>query len=605
MQGVQGTLDELGTPLADVTFVVVDLETTGGNPSGANITEVGAVKIRGGEVIGEFQTLVNPLGPIPAFISVLTGITDQMVADSPGIESVFPAFLEFAHDSVLVAHNAPFDISFLKAAASLTGRAWPPFQVVDTAHLARQLVSKDEAPNRKLGTLAQLFGAVTTPDHRALHDARATVDVLHALLSRVGNLGVVTLEELSTFSSRVSSAQRRKRHLAEGLPSAPGVYLFKDSQGHVLYVGTSQDIRRRVRTYFTASEQRTRMAEMVGVAASVTPLVCETTLEAQVRELRLIARHKPRYNRRSRNPERSPWVKLTVEPFPRLSIVREVIADDARYFGPFSSRLAAQSAIEAVHEVLPLRQCTKRLSAKGRSADCALAQMGRCGGPCTGAQSVEDYAVIVEQAAQIIAGDSRKVVDALRQRMNLLSGEERYEDAGAVRDRLLHLVRAAARAQRIAPLAKSAEIIAARPGLQGGWEIICVRYGRLAGTTVAPCGADPGPYIEALAASAENVTRSPGPAPSASSEETEKILRWLESTGVRMVSIDGEWTCPVHGAGAAHASLDADHTAYHDAVDFDEPNRPTLRQRPPAAGLLLPRTPVVPKRFLPRAKVGS
>src|SRR5450759_3080456 len=135
MQGVQGTLDELGTPLADVTFVVVDLETTGGNPSGANITEVGAVKICGGEVIGEFQTLVNPAGPIPAFISVLTAITDQMVPDSPGIESVFPAFLEFAHDSVLVAHNAPFDISFLKAAASLTGRAWPPFQVVDTAHL--------------------------------------------------------------------------------------------------------------------------------------------------------------------------------------------------------------------------------------------------------------------------------------------------------------------------------------------------------------------------------------------------------------------------------------------------------------------------------------
>ncbi len=583
MHGVQGTLDELGTPLAEVTFVVVDLETTGGSPSGAHITEVGAVKIRGGEVIGEFQTLVNPAEPIPAFISVLTGITDQMVANSPRIEGVFPAFLEFAGDSVLVAHNAPFDISFLKAAASLTGHVWPPFRVIDTAHLARQLVSKAEAPNRKLGTLAQLFGAATTPDHRALQDARATVDVLHGLLSRVGSQGVVTLEELSTFSSRVSAAQRRKRHLAEGLPAAPGVYLFKDSQGRVLYVGTSQDIRRRVRTYFTASEQRTRMAEMVGIAASVTPVVCDTTLEAQVRELRLIAQHKPRYNRRSRNPERAPWVKLTVEPFPRLSIVREVIADGARYFGPFSSRLIAESAIAAVHEVLPLRQCTKRLSANGRSADCVLAQMGRCGAPCAGNQSVGDYAVIVEQAAQMIAGDSRDVVGALRQRMNGLSGEERYEDAGAVRDRLLHLVRAAARAQRIAPLANSAEILAARPAPQGGWEIICVRFGRLAGTTVAPRGADPQPYIDALAASAERVTPSPGPAPSASAEETEKVLRWLESTGVRLISIDGQWSCPVHGAGAAHASLDPDLTAYGEAVDFDEPSRPGLRHRPPAA----------------------
>jgi DNA polymerase III subunit epsilon len=585
MQGVQGTLDELGTSLAEVTFVVVDLETTGGSPSGANITEVGAVKVRGGEVLGEFQTLVNPAGPIPAFISVLTGITDQMVADSPGIESVLPAFLEFARGSVLVAHNAPFDISFLKAAASNTGHPWPPFRVVDTAHLARQLVSKDEAPNRKLGTLAKLFGAVTTPDHRALHDARATVDVLHGLISRVGCLGVVTLEELSTFSARVSSAQRRKRHLAEGLPSAPGVYLFKDSQGHVLYVGTSQDIRRRVRTYFTASEQRTRMSEMVGIAVSVTPVVCETTLEAQVRELRLIAQHKPRYNRRSRNPERALWVKLTVEAFPRLSIVREVIADGAPYFGPFGSRILALSAIAAVHEVLPLRQCTKRLSSAGRSADCVLAQMGRCGGPCAGRQSVEEYAVIVEQASAMMAGDSRQVVGALRQRMSVLSGEERYEDAGAVRDRLLHLVRAAARVQRIEPLANSAEIVAARPAPQGGWEIISARFGRLAGTTLAPRGADPAPYIDALVASAEMVNASPGPAPSASAEETEKILRWLESAGVRIVSIDGQWTCPVHGAGAAHASLDPHSMAYHDVVDFDEPSRPGLRHLPVSGGL--------------------
>ena len=588
MQGVQGTLDELGTPLAEVTFVVVDLETTGGSPTGAHITEVGAVKIRGGEVLGEFQTLVNPAEPIPAFISVLTGITNQMVADSPRIDSVFPAFLEFARHSVLVAHNAPFDISFLKAAATLTGHSWPSFRVVDTAHLARQLISKDEAPNRKLGTLAQLFGAATTPDHRALHDARATVDVLPGLLGRVGSLGVVTLDELSTFSSRVSSAQRRKRHLAEGLPTAPGVYLFKDSQGRVLYVGTSQNIQRRVRTYFTASEQRTRMAEMVGIAASVTPVVCATTLEAQVRELRLIALHKPRYNRRSVNPERVPWVKLTVEAFPRLSIVREVKADGARYFGPFSSRLGAESAMAAVHEVLPLRQCTKRLSASGRSADCVLAEMGRCGAPCSGDQSVREYAVIVERAVQMIAGDSREVVGALLERMTSLSGQQRYEDAGAVRDKLTHLVRAAARAQRIAPLANSAELVAARPTPLGGWEIICIRFGRLAGTTVTQRGSDPRAYIEALAASAEIVGPCPGPA--ASAEETEKILAWLDSPNVRMVAIEGEWTCPVHGAGGAREAREADPTAYRDAVSFDEPGDAGLRYRPAVPVLAVSRS---------------
>ena len=309
MQMVQGTFDDLGTALADVTFVVVDLETTGGNPNDSAITEIGAVKVRGGQVLGEFQTLVNPHLPIPPFIQALTGITTAMVADAPRIEVALPAFLEFARGSVLVAHNAGFDVGFLKAAARQQGIEWPRHAVVDTVHLARQLVTRDEARNHKLSSLAALFGASTVPDHRALHDARATVDVLHGLIERVGNLGVRTLEELSSYSSRVSPAQRRKRWLADGLPDAPGVYQFKDGQGRVLYVGTSVNIRTRVRSYFTASEQRSRMAEMVRLAQAVHPVVCQTSLEAQVRELRLIAAHKPRYNRRSKFPEKSVWLK--------------------------------------------------------------------------------------------------------------------------------------------------------------------------------------------------------------------------------------------------------------------------------------------------------
>ena len=558
---VQGTFDDLGTALADVTFVVVDLETTGGNPNDSAITEIGAVKVRGGQVLGEFQTLVNPHLPIPPFIQALTGITTAMVADAPRIESALPAFLEFARGSVLVAHNAGFDVCFLKAAARQQGIEWPRHAVVDTVHLARQLVSRDEARNHKLSSLAALFGATTVPDHRALHDARATVDVLHGLIERVGNLGVRTLEELSSYTSRVSPAQRRKRWLADGLPDAPGVYQFKDGQGRVLYVGTSVNIRTRVRSYFTGSEQRTRMSEMVRIAESVTPIVCATTLEAEVRELRLIAEHKPRYNRRSKSPERATWVKLTVEAFPRLSIVREVRGDGAKYIGPFGSRASAEAAVAAVHEVIPLRQCVQRLSPTRRVGSCALADMGRCGAPCTGAQSVEEYAVVVRDAVHALVGDSRQVVTALRSRMGTLADQERYEDAGEVRDRLLALVRGIARAQRIAPLAASPEIVAARPAPAGGWEVVVVRHGRLAASTVAPRGADPMPYIDAARASAEMVLPAPWPAPAAIPEETEKILRWLETPGVRLVDLDGEWTCPVGGAGGARAALEPDAVA--------------------------------------------
>src|SRR6188768_2500200 len=337
----QMSFDELGRPLRDLTFCVVDLETTGGSAEGGSmITEIGAVKVRAGEVLGEFQTLVNPHTTIPPFIAVLTGITNSMVAGSPPIESALPAFLEFAQGCVIVAHNAPFDVGFLKHFAVQQGRPWPGFEVLDTARLARRVITRDDAPNCKLSSLAIAFGSATTPNHRALSDARATVDVLHGLMERLGGLGVHTLEELQTFTSRVSPAQRRKRHLAEGLPHAPGVYLFRDERERVLYVGTSRDLRTRVRSYFTSSETRTRMAEMVGIAERVDPIVCATPLEAEVRELRLIAEHKPRYNRRSRFPERQPWVKLTVEPFPRLSIVSDVRDDDATYLGPFSGRRA-------------------------------------------------------------------------------------------------------------------------------------------------------------------------------------------------------------------------------------------------------------------------
>ena len=568
MQIVQGTFDDLGTALAGVTFVVVDLETTGGSPAESHITEIGAVRVRGGEVLGEFQTLVNPHVPIPAFIQVLTGITDAMVADAPRIEAALPAFLEFARGSVLVAHHAGFDISFLKAAAAKTGNAWPGFEVLDTVTLARQLVPRDEARNHKLSTLAALFGSPTTPDHRALHDARATVDVLHALIGRVGGLGVHTLEELSSYTSRVAPATRRKRYLARDLPSAPGVYLFKDGQGRVLYVGTSVNIRTRVGSYFTASEQRSRMAEMVRLAESVTPIVCATTLEAEVRELRLIAQHKPRYNRRSKSPERALWVKLTVEAFPRLSMVREVRPDGARYIGPFAGRTAAEAAIAAVHEVIPLRQCVQRLSPSKPVSACALADMGRCGAPCTGAQTVEQYAAVVGEAVTALAGDSRHVVAALRSRMVELAERERFEDAGLVRDRLLALVRGMARTQRIAPLSASAQIVAARPAAAGGWELVCVRHGRLAGSSIAPRGADPMPYVHALRETAEAVTAAPAPAPAATAEEAEKILRWLETPGVRIVDLDGQWTCPVGGAAAARAELEPQAVSRHGTATF-------------------------------------
>ncbi|HSF27235.1 MAG TPA: DEDD exonuclease domain-containing protein [Actinomycetes bacterium] len=551
----QATFDELGTPLPEATFVVVDLETTGGSPAGAEITEIGAVKVRGGQVLAEFQTLVRPSLPIPPFIAVLTGITDAMVAGAPRLETVVPAFLEFLGDAVVVAHNAPFDVSFLQTACTRTGHTWPANPIVDTVRLARQVVTRDEAPNCKLSSLAVLFRAETTPDHRALSDARATVDVLHGLIGRLGNLGVHSVEELTTYSSTVPAATRRKRHLAESLPRTPGVYVFEDADGQALYIGKATNLRARVRSYFTASEPRARMREMVALATRVRPIPCATPLEAEVRELRLIAAHKPRFNRRSRSPERAIWLKLTAEAFPRLSVVRAVRDDGATYLGPCASTGAAQEAMAALHETFRLRQCTDRLSPGRHSPACALAEMGRCGAPCTGAETVDDYARHVEAARAAMLGDVRPVVETLTRRINLLARAERFEEAATARDRLLVFVRAAARTQRLLALTRCPELVAARPHT-GGWELVAVRHGRLVGTSRSPRHAAPMPYVDALRASAETVAPGSGPTPAASAEESECVLRWLESPGVRLVHLEGEWTCPAHGAGSVRARLE-------------------------------------------------
>jgi DNA polymerase-3 subunit epsilon len=183
--------------LAETDFVVVDLETTGWTPAEARITEIGAVRVTGGQVTGEFSTLINPGQPIPPDIAELTGISDDMVARAPAIETVLPGFLAFAGRGVLTAHNAPFDLGFLIAACADCGLRWPGFSVLDTVTLARQVLGETEVPDCKLVTLASYFGAPTSPCHRALADARATVAVLHGLIARLAESGVRTLAELA------------------------------------------------------------------------------------------------------------------------------------------------------------------------------------------------------------------------------------------------------------------------------------------------------------------------------------------------------------------------------------------------------------------------
>lgn len=550
---VQPSFDDLGTHLSVVEFCVVDLETTGSGADAA-ITEFGAVRVRGGEVVGEFQTLVNPQQHIPPLISVLTGITDSMVVDAPTLAAVFPSFVEFARGCVLVAHNARFDAGFLRRACDQTGYEWPFTATVDTVALARTALLKDEVPNVKLATLARHFRVPEAPNHRALTDARATVAVLHGLLERIGNLGVSTLPDLLEFTRKVSSERRSKRVWASDLPSTPGVYQFytdlPDASGklvrQVLYVGRSVNVRQRVASYFTAAEKRSRMEEMVRVATGVFAVECTTALQAEVVELRLIAAHAPRYNRRSKFPERISWLKLTNEPFPRLAVVRQVREDGGHYLGPFGSKAVADKAAESIYEAFGIRQCRQRLALSRATARCALGDLGSCVAPCDRTVGVQAYKQLASAVADCLNGDVRPVIAAARARLAVLVPRERFEDAALVRSRLEALLVGARRFHRVKALAGCAEIVAALAD-SGGWQIHVVRHGRLAAAVRARTGDAVVSVARAAVEVAETVAPGVAGLPAASIEETEHIASWLETPGVRLLDIRGDWAWPLHG----------------------------------------------------------
>lgn len=542
----QLALTDLDVALREVTFVVVDLETTGTSPTRAGITEIGAVKVRGGQVIGEFATLVNPGMAIPPQITVLTGITTAMVVGAPRIESVLPAFFEFAgfgqRDTVFVAHNASFDAGFLKAAALEFGYDWPSPLIVDTLALSRRAFTPGEVPNHRLASLARFFSTEVEPTHRALDDARATVDVLHGLLERLAPLGVTHLCDLPTAAQRVEPRRRRKSSLAAGLPHSSGVYIFRDKQDAPLYVGVAKDLARRVRSYFTAAEGRSRMGEMLELAARVEAVECATVLEAQVRELRLIKELDPPYNRRSRQPAARPWLTLTDEPHPRLKVTTRVSPGRAYLtIGPFSSRAAATRAQEAVHDVLPLRRCTDRLPLlpAPQRRPCPLFELGRCAAPCAPDQpAAEESGGVEQQVAAAFADQMDAIVAPLQSKIAALSEHLRFEEAGLVARRLGAFVRGCERSQRLRPVLASAQIVAGARRQAGGWELAVIRYGRLAGVGLSEPGADPRPAVADLLARAEYVPAPTRLGGAATDEESTLISNWLHSPGTRLFEVD-------------------------------------------------------------------
>jgi DNA polymerase-3 subunit epsilon len=453
---LQRTFDELGPALSDVTFCVLDLETTGGSPRDCAITEVGAVKVCGGEPRGTFQTLVDPGCAIPPEITVLTGITQSMVLRAPRIGAVLPSLLEFVGDAVIVGHNVRFDVSFLNAALGRDQRPALPNAIVDTCSLARRLL-RDDVPNCKLDTLASRLRLDHRPTHRALDDALATTDLLHVLIERAAGLGVTGLDDLLALPTIAGTAHVTKLRLTDQLPRAPGIYVFRDVRGEVLYVGKASNLRSRVRSYFSTDSRR-KIGNLLRELARIDHTVCRGALEATVLELRLIQRHAPRYNRVGRRRAAPVFVRLTDERFPRLSTVRKPPASQVPALGPLTPPHAAL-VIEAIETVVPLRRCSARPERNPRDSPCPPAQLGVATCPCAGAIDETTYRGHAERVQRALVHDPAALLAPLAARMQALASAERFEDAAATRDRADALASAMARQRRVDGLQRGQRMV--------------------------------------------------------------------------------------------------------------------------------------------------
>ncbi len=525
MTRVQRSFDDLGTPLCDVTFCVIDIETTGGTAADGGITEIGAVKVRGGEVLATFQTLINPGMLVPPVITMLTGITQAMVLPAPRIESVLPSLVEFTAGTVLVGHNVRYDTGYLNAAFERAG--WPRFsnQVIDTVALARRLV-RDEVPNCKLGTLASHFRLVHQPSHRALDDALATNDLLHLFLERAAGLGVLGLDDLIALPKLANHPQAGKLTLTNQLPRSPGVYLFRGASNEVLYIGKATNLRQRVRSYFSGDERR-KVGTLLREVQRIDHLTCPTTLDAAVVELRLIHQHQPRYNKQGRTSAAYSYVKLTLgESLPRLLVTKKVVDDGALYVGPLASMTTARLVIDAIHTVVPLRRCGGASSSRARmrsAAPCTAAQLGVSSCPCTGELSADGYLPFVDTVRRALSGEPDLLLRPLQERMSDLAAHGRYEEAADARDRADALASALRRQERLDTLRRAGAVrLAFRDG--SGAELV----GGLLRRSWGPDGAS------ALLLDDPQVMPDTGPVPTNMADEVLCVAAWLDKESSRI-----------------------------------------------------------------------
>ena len=350
----------LGTVfIRDAEFVVFDVETNGGRGGRHRVLEIGALRLTGGQVIDHYSSLVRIPGRVSKFVTRYTGITNEMLTDTPPVETVLEEFRTFQAGSTLVAHNLPTDLAYLNNEALWANRPLFPGDGIDTMELSIALMPK-RAGNSLSAVLASA-GIQDTPSHRALEDARVTAELFLFLLRRLPNrnTNVANLRSVAAKGGPEGRLPRRARELARwasrNLPPAPGVYMFRDASAHTLYVGKTVSLQRRVRSHFTDATGFIRQRD--GMLDRIVSIDWEPTgseLRALIREAELIETLDPEYNiQRLRRPGRR-FIRLGPPNAALINTSSEIREDGSTYVGPFPTSRDALLATNTARRIFGL-----------------------------------------------------------------------------------------------------------------------------------------------------------------------------------------------------------------------------------------------------------
>ena len=457
----------------DVPFIIVDVETTGTSPKTNRLTDIACITVLGGEIISEYQSLVNPHQPIPEFIERMTGITNKMARNAPEASIVMPKIQKlFAQeDVVFTAHNAQFDLPFVNQTLTLTGMKPITNASLCTLKLARRILNKDLKKN--LGSVSDFFNIRIENRHRAYGDAYATAKVLICFLNILEQeYDIHDIEELLHFQQRPANAYRasvtlmkRLEPVISTIPHEPGVYYFFDKYEKLLYIGKAKSLKDRVMSYFRSSTMSSRKIKSLRKKINDIKWECTgTELAALLRESQEIKKYRPPYNTMDKVYKQYPFIKLnTGKKFPDIEISFGLDIDTGEYFGPFRSIGLAGEILRTIEKNFKLRKCNKNINDSKPSQPCLFYQLDKCYSPCSHSINEEGYNVEVQKVKDYLSGYSRGVIQQFEQKMQEASDKLEFEKAQVFKDQIHELRRLFEKKQKVPASVNTNNIIILLP----------------------------------------------------------------------------------------------------------------------------------------------